>query len=224
MKKSQNISETFSIGILLALVGGFLDAYTYLCRGQVFANAQTGNIVLLSIHAAKGDFRAALFYLYPIFAFVLGILLAEMVKKTFSAHPKLHWRQIIIAVESIILFILAFLPASSFLNALANISISFVCSLQVEAFRLLRGKPYATTMCTGNLRNASEQLFYYLQTRNKENLHSSLQYFGIIFFFILGAAAGAGVSALWNTKALLVPVILLVFVYFLLFREDRTSA
>ena len=32
---------------LLTLSGGLQDAYTYLRRGRVFANAQTGNIVLL---------------------------------------------------------------------------------------------------------------------------------------------------------------------------------
>ena len=32
---------------LLTLSGGLQDAYTYLRRGKVFANAQTGNIVLL---------------------------------------------------------------------------------------------------------------------------------------------------------------------------------
>ena len=42
------MSETVLIGSLLALAGGFLDAYTYICRGGVFANAQTGNIVLFS--------------------------------------------------------------------------------------------------------------------------------------------------------------------------------
>ena len=39
--------ETFRVAALLALVGGFLDAYIYILRGGVFANAQTGNMVLL---------------------------------------------------------------------------------------------------------------------------------------------------------------------------------
>ena len=43
---TDQMSDSFRIGAILAAVGGFLDAYTYLARGQVFANAQTGNIVL----------------------------------------------------------------------------------------------------------------------------------------------------------------------------------
>ena len=48
------MSESFRIGALLAIIGGFFDAYSYLCRGGVFANAQTGNIVLLGVNIANG--------------------------------------------------------------------------------------------------------------------------------------------------------------------------
>ena len=40
---------------LLTLSGGLQDAYTYLRRGKVFANAQTGNIVLLGQSLFDGD-------------------------------------------------------------------------------------------------------------------------------------------------------------------------
>ena len=40
---------------LLTLSGGLQDAYTYLCRGRVFANAQTGNIVLLGHSLCAGS-------------------------------------------------------------------------------------------------------------------------------------------------------------------------
>ena len=47
--REKQMSENFILGIMLALTGGFLDAYTYITRGGVFANAQTGNIVLMAI-------------------------------------------------------------------------------------------------------------------------------------------------------------------------------
>ena len=40
-------SDTWCVVAFLALSGGFQDAYSFLARGHVFANAQTGNIVLL---------------------------------------------------------------------------------------------------------------------------------------------------------------------------------
>lgn len=50
-------SESYLVGVLLAIAGGYLDVYTYVCRGGVFANAQTGNIVLLGINVADGNWE-----------------------------------------------------------------------------------------------------------------------------------------------------------------------
>jgi hypothetical protein len=47
--------DTLPTGLLLACAGGFLDAYTFVGRGGVFANAQTGNIVLLGVEAPVSD-------------------------------------------------------------------------------------------------------------------------------------------------------------------------
>ena len=79
MKHSFQISESIRLGILLALSGGFMDAYSYLERGQVFANAQTGNMLLMGVNLAEGNFQTMLDYLFPVLAFALGIFLAEMV-------------------------------------------------------------------------------------------------------------------------------------------------
>ena len=51
----RQMSDTFLIAVLLAVVGGSLDAYSYVARGHVFANAQTGNIVLFGLHLADGE-------------------------------------------------------------------------------------------------------------------------------------------------------------------------
>ena len=42
-------SERFHIACILAIVGGFLDIYTYTLKGSVFATAETGNLILLGI-------------------------------------------------------------------------------------------------------------------------------------------------------------------------------
>ena len=47
MKHKFQISESIRLGAILALSGGFMDAYSYMERGEVFANAQTGNIFSL---------------------------------------------------------------------------------------------------------------------------------------------------------------------------------
>ena len=44
----KQMSEAFICSAFLALSGGFQDAYTYNTRNEVFSNAQTGNVVLMS--------------------------------------------------------------------------------------------------------------------------------------------------------------------------------
>ena len=51
----KQMSESLPVGILLAASGGLMDAYSCLFRGEVFANAQTGNVLLFSIHLSKGS-------------------------------------------------------------------------------------------------------------------------------------------------------------------------
>lgn len=219
MTGKRQMSETYIIGMILAVVGGFLDAYTYISRGKVFANAQTGNIVLLGVNFAEGEFKEAAFYLLPILAFFVGIIGAEMIKKRHKYNENIHWRQIVIIIEIIALLIVGFIPSGRF-DMLSNILISFVCSLQVESFRKVNGNAYATTMCTGNLRSATEHLYNYKQTKDKRILKNSLQYYGIILFFIVGALIGSLLTHIYFVKAVLFALIGLIAVFILMFIEE----
>ena len=62
-------SESLRLGILLAIVGGFLDAYTFICRGGVFANAETGNIVLVALGITNRNYKNVFMAALPIFAY-----------------------------------------------------------------------------------------------------------------------------------------------------------
>ncbi|MFP3616894.1 DUF1275 family protein, partial [Paraburkholderia sp. SIMBA_050] len=43
-------SRNLTVAALLTLSGGYLDAYTYVGHGHVFANTMTGNVALLGIN------------------------------------------------------------------------------------------------------------------------------------------------------------------------------
>lgn len=189
------ISETLRLGLVLAVVGGYLDAYTYLCRGGVFANAETGNMVLLGINLAQGDWMKAGKYLIPVIAFFCGILLAEFIRIRFhSKTESFHWRQAVVLIEIGVLAAVSLMPLGGYWDMLVNWSVGFVCALQVESFRKVRGRAYATTMCTGNLRSGTELLFRYLERKDKKLLTQSLRYYAVIALFILGAAVSVWAS------------------------------
>ena len=209
---SRQYSDSLRVGILLALTGGFLDAYTYISRGNVFANAQTGNMVMLGINFMEGNFRGIINYIIPIIAFAIGVLLAEVIRTKLSKSEKLHWRQAVLAIEIILLISVAFIP----FDYVANTIISFICAMQVESFRKFHGNAYATTMCTGNLRSGMDALSVYLRERKPDQLRQAMHYFGIILFFTLGAGAGGvltkyyGLHMIWLSCLLLLSVCLLM--------------
>ena len=118
IRKPKQMSESMILGVVLTLAGGFQDAYSYNCRGQVFANAQTGNIVLLGQNIASGNFQNALHYLFPLLAFLAGVYLSEWVRELCKSFQKLHWRQIVLAFEIVMLAIAGLLPQS--LNVVSN--------------------------------------------------------------------------------------------------------
>lgn len=206
------IHETFRIAALLAVVGGFLDAYTYILRGGVFANAQTGNMVLLGVYAAQGRYRQAGYCIIPILAFALGVFITEVFKKYFTEKEFNIYEHWIIAIEIILLSVVGFVPASV-PDSVVNVTISFVCSLQVNSFRKMKNLPYASTMCTGNLRSGTEKLFQYFINKETKAGIQAAHYFGIILLFILGAVAGTVLAFLWGIQSIWCCSVLLGIVF-----------
>mgnify|MGYP004487671477 CR=1 FL=1 len=194
------MSDSFRAAVFIILSGGFQDAYTYIYRGGVFANAQTGNIVLLSTALFRKEWQTALKYLIPVLAFLIGIAVAEAVHMRLKSYEKIHWRQIILLCEIIFLFAVGFLPHT--VDPLANALVSFVCAMQVQTFHKVRGHAYASTMCIGNLRAGTEALCAYFRVRDKEILRKSFTYFGVILVFGFGAGLGSILTPALGGKAI----------------------
>jgi len=212
--------ESVLFGILLAIVGGFLDAYTYVGRDGVFANAQTGNIVLLGVYAAKGAWGQALFHIPPILAFVLGVIVTQAIKTKASHFFTLDWKRIVLMMEILVLVVVGFIP-QTYPSIIVNVAISFVASVQVSSFSKLVDSPYATTMCTGNLRSASQAAYQAVTQKDRRSAVIAIRYFMIILFFVLGAVLGGLLTWKLEAKAVWGCVLILIIVVFLLIISDR---
>lgn len=191
MKKNSQMSSSLAVGILLALAGGFMDAYSYMARGHVFANAQTGNILLFAVAISEGRPADSLRYLLPVVSFALGIALAAAMRTRFGHMSRLHWRQLTLLVEILILFGVSFFPAGQHLWA--NSLTSLACGIQVQA------------------------LHEYHIAHDREELRRGALYFGVILFFALGAVAGNlavgrwGLSAIrWDCLLLVLPLLMML--------------
>ncbi len=218
MKLNGQMSESYLIGSLLTAVGGYLDAYTYLARGSVFANAQTGNIVLFGINMAEQNYKKALFYLVSIITFGFGIAISEIIRDRFKEHNDyIHWRQIIVLIETAVVLSVAFIKS----DIVSNTLVSFVCALQVQTFKKMNGHRLATTMCTGNLRTATESLFKAVKTKDKFHVQKSIQFFEVILIFILGAVLGAVITGIYGVKSVLFAAVPLIVCFVIMFIDTE---
>ena len=205
------MSESLILSLLLALSGGFQDAYTYIERGHVFANAQTGNVVLMSASVLDGNIDNILRYINPLLAFVVGIIIADLIEHHMKKVQVIHWRQMIILAEVIIMFVSGILPARFDMEA--NCLISLACAMQVETFRSFCGNAYASTMIIGNMRSGTHAFSRFLISRKIPELKKAGEYFGVILVFGIGAGISALLTPLMGEMTIWCSCVILLICY-----------
>lgn len=183
-------SKKLETAVLLTLCGGYLDAYTYFVRGGVFANAQTGNIIKLGIQIVNGDVHTCMRYLIPILSFTLGVVCANLIEIYMKKRDIHMIRRTVLLIEMCVLASVGLIPAKEEYNLIANTMVSFVCAMQMEAFKTFVNQPIATTVSTGNLRKFIDYLIKGIHENSKEDLKTAGIYGLIVLLFIGGVSFG----------------------------------
>lgn len=202
------------IACLFTAAGGYMDAYSYIAHGHVFANAQTGNFVFFAVFASAGHWAQAWRHVPPIVAFALGVAVAKLSgvqtqKRTF--HATLHCQ----AFELTILAILA-VVGDRIPNAGVVPIISFVAALQNTSFDTIGPWSFNSAMTTGNLRDAVSGLVLWIRDRETvENRRKAIALGLICGSFLAGALCG-GICTNMYVKHALVPCVAIVATGFLL--------
>lgn len=210
-----SIHEGLVVSVLLSVVGGYLDAYTYVLMGGVFANAQTGNIVLLAVALLELPRLTFLKFFAPILAFVGGVVIAEAIRQTPGFQVRYRGVLAVVLVELVVLAVLG-ATVSALSPWTVTVVVSLVAGVQASSFKKVRTSPYATTMVTGNIRSATELVVQFWVTRDPKALGQAGTYVVIVAAFVVGAWVGAlaswglGTSALFVACGLLAGVVVLV--------------
>lgn len=136
----RSLSGLIIIPCLFTAAGGYMDAFSYIAHGHVFANAQTGNFVFFAVYASGSQWAQAGRHVPPIVAFCLGVAVAKALgvktlKHTFRAT--LHCQ----AFEVVILAVLA-VAGARLPNASVVPIISFVAALQNTSFDRIGPWPF----------------------------------------------------------------------------------
>ncbi|MFI0813020.1 YoaK family protein [Streptomyces echinatus] len=211
--------DTALVGALLAGVGGFLDAYTFI-RYHVFANLQSGNVLLLCVEATARHWQRALSLLVPIAAFSTGVLLVEVLGLPRVERLVRRPLRIVLTLQITVLAVIAALPADA-PEKITTVAVSFVAALQFSTFTTLRDAPYTTLAESGNLQKSLVAAHQWVATRDPAAARRAGRYGLIITAFVSGAVLGAILTRLAGTPAAGAAAALLTAVLILLIRETR---
>ncbi len=192
----------YAAAFLYTAVGGYLDAYSYTTHAHVFANAQTGNIVLLGIELAHRNPTDALTHLPPILTFIAGVLGVLWVKERRDLSAA-QLRTIGACIELTVL-ILLFAIGKHTPNALVVPSIAFVAAVQVTSFGSVSEWNFNSAMTTGNLRDTLKAFVLWRAGKNSaQNRKTFLATGTVCLCFAFGALLGGVCSRLFPGQALL---------------------
>ncbi len=215
---------TLRFALLLTVANAFLDAHTYLARGGVFANVQTGNVIFFAIHVSERHWGDSLSRLWPMFAFIVGVAVSSHINSgrvdKVVAHP-LRWTM---ASQAAVLAGLGFLPAT-LPPRLAVVPISLLGGIQIGLFGSIGDDlAYMPLATTGNLRRLVEAGYDFLVEKNSRSRRAFTIYAGLIGAFAAGALAGAFTTRALGLHAIWVPAGLLAVTLILFVIDERKGA
>ena len=203
---------------LLVAIGGFFGAYTFTVRGNVFCNAQTGNVVLMGIAFGSKQWEKGLYYLIPISAYLLGAFVSELLPDTVRRYFTIRWETILLGIEIAVVILLGLIPDWIPVQ-ISQIIINFTASMQYNTFRQSQGFPMATTFVTNHIRQVGVGLAKEFRARGKaEKPHRPkfIRHTEMCLFFAAGSTIGTvfcnqmGGRAIWMN---LFPLAVIFFVF-----------
>jgi uncharacterized membrane protein YoaK (UPF0700 family) len=195
-------------GTMLALGGGYLDGYTYVNHGRVFANSMTGNVVLLGINCFESSWKQGLRHLPPIVMFMLGIAAARILMVPRIAALVRKPALLVLILEIVTLAVLSLLRDTA-PDIWFTMSIAFVASMQVETFNKIHGKNYNSTFATGNLRTLSEGITDWVFAHESQDARRRITDFSLICGgFALGAILAGLLAKRMGNHALWIEILL----------------
>ena len=197
---------------LLMMAAGMMGAYTYNLRGGVFCNAQTANIVMMSIAFGKQEWLHGCYYFIPVSAYLAGSFLSELLPSPVKRLGFLRWDTYLVAFETLMLFLIGFIPLSV-PHQVVQVLVNFLASMQYNTFRQAEGVPMATTFCTNHVRQVGVAVAKLLRKGDRAAVLRGLLHAGMIGCFLTGGALLTAFCGVLRERAawlILIPMLLVL--------------
>lgn len=182
----------------VSIIGGFMGGYTIFNHCDIFANAQTGNLIKLVLNACSGHTESIAFMALTFVVYALGNVFYAVARK----YLKISMKIVSFIVTSIGIVLVGII--SDVGNGyLAVLPIFFLTPVQWNAFKSAGGNSSATTFSSNNIRQAVMLLTKYFLDKDKKALRNSRFYWATLLCFHTGVAASCllslafGVNSVW---------------------------
>lgn len=193
---------SLATGSVLMLATGFVDAYTFLQHGHVFAQAMTGNLVLIAIGAFDPTIIEFWRPLVPYLAFVVGVGIVWAWSRR-RGSPQLAT----LGLQVVVLVVAGFLPAGV-LSVVVTAAVGLGAGMQIAAFQGVGRAAFTTTVMTSNSMKSVNAALTALTSTDPEDRAVARAYAAALGGFVAGAFLGAflttwlGERAAWVDAAL----------------------
>lgn len=211
--------EKYYIFELLTIAAGMMGLYTYNLRGGVFCNAQTGNVVMMSVAFGQGRFSDGLYYLIPFTAYIVGTVVSEVLPEKVRRSHFIRWDTLLVGIEIVTLLLVGLMPFS-WPNQIAQIIINFLCSMQFNTFRQAEGIPMATTFVTNHVRQIGINIAKTMRGKDSEAQRKAWRHAKIILAFFFGGLVMTAASKFFQERSIWLAVIPLSVCFVFLLRSD----
>ena len=206
------------LALFLTFCAGYVDAYTFIVRGNTLVAGQTGNVVFLSVGLIQHNVSDASAKVMTLLAFMMGVLLLTIYKEKLRIVKKPILSVIPLAVLSLII---GFVP-QTVENIYLVPPLAFCMGLVTTAFGEVSGIAYNNAFMTGNIKRTMLAFGDYFRTKHTPFLREGLIFVSLLSSFVFGVVFSAYLTIYYQEKTILgVPLMMSIFYSSMLFASWR---
>ena len=206
------------LALFLTFCAGYVDAYTFIVRGNTLVAGQTGKVVFLSVGLIQHNVSDASAKVMTLLAFMMGVLLLTIYKEKLRIVKKPILSVIPLAVLSLII---GFVP-QTVENIYLVPPLAFCMGLVTTAFGEVSGIAYNNAFMTGNIKRTMLAFGDYFRTKHTPFLREGLIFVSLLSSFVFGVVFSAYLSIYYQEKTILgVPLMMSIFYFSMLFASWR---
>ena len=196
------------LALFLTFCAGYVDAYTFIVRGNTLVAGQTGNVVFLSVGIIQDNVSDASTKVMTLLSFMMGVFLLTVYKEKLRVVKKPILSLIPLAILSLIIGFVSLTVDNIYIVP----PLAFCMGLVTTAFGQVSGIAYNNAFMTGNIKRTMLAFGEYVRTKHTPFLLEGLIFVSLLSSFVFGVVFSAYLTIFFTEKTILgIPIMMSIF-------------